>query len=119
LSSPRAAGMVPVVDIQRLAGAYLGLSSGIELRQARAEIAALVAERGHDLVKIEELRGLVRARSRSHPLEDELTGMIRAGDTLDRASQAAQPAARRAYEKATEQLRSAAETFFGIERKFK
>lgn len=119
LSSPRAAGMVPVADIQRLAGAYLGLSTGVELRQARAEIAALTAERGEMLVKIEELRGLVRNSSRRHALEAELMAVIRAGDALDRASQAAEPSARRSYEKATEQLRSAAEKLFGIERKFK
>jgi hypothetical protein len=114
LGSARAAGMVSVEDIQRLAGAYLGLSTGIELRQARADIAALTAECNALINRI----GDQRIRT-NQALEAELLALIKSGDVLDRASQAAQPSARKSYEKSIEQLRSAAEKHFGIERKFK
>jgi hypothetical protein len=110
--------MVPVDDIQRLAGAYLGLSSGIELRQAWAEIALLTTERDALVAKIQEVRALLRYRQ-THALEDELKAFAKAHDVLDRASQAAQPAARRSLEKAAAALMVATEKFFGIERTFK
>jgi len=114
LASLRGAGMIPVDDIQRLAGAYLGLSSGIELRQARAEITALNAECSGLLDEVARLR----ART-NHPLEPELMAFIRAGDALDRASAAGEYSARIHHDKAGETLRRAAEKLFGIERKFK
>ncbi|MGL5447473.1 MAG: hypothetical protein ACRDBL_09205 [Rhabdaerophilum sp.] len=118
LASPRGAGMVSVDDIQRLAGAYLGLSSGIELRQARAEIVALAAEREGLLNKVGELRALIRSRA-THPLEAELMAFIRTGEALDRASPAGEYSARKHHDKSAETLRHAAEKLFGMERKFK
>lgn len=118
LASPRAAGMISVADIQRLAGAYLGLETGIELRHARAEIGWLTTERDALANTISVMRGHARDRT-AHPLEAQLMAFIRAGAALDSASPAGEHSARKNHDKAAEQLRHAAEKHFGIERKFK